>query len=156
MTYLRRSLKYLIQISLLFICLIGALMLTGFVSTDVAIAFQHGWTSVGYIFALFAAMSLAYPYFGYGKRKIRANGEPAAFWPAIDEAMEARGYEKCGETEEGGRKYRLQSGWARAMRLWEDPVCIDPILGGFQAEGLMRDLSRVVMAIDHKINNYGN
>ena len=42
------------------------------------------------------------------------------------------------------------------MRLWEDTITLHPVLGGFQAEGLVRDLSRIVMAIDHKINDYDN
>ena len=156
MTYLRRALKYLLQITILFILIIGTLMLTGLVSKDVAVAFTHGWTSIGYIFALFAAMSFAYPFFGYGKRKIHANGDPADYWKAIDQAMEQRGYVKAGETENGGRKYHQASGFQRAMRLWEDSVTLEPVMGGFLAEGLVRDLSRVVMAIDHKINDYGN
>lgn len=156
MTYLRRALKYFLQITLIFVVIIGALMLTGFVSKDVAVAFQHGWRSIGYIFALFAVMSLAYPYFGYGKRTIRAQGEPAELWPEVDRAMEQRGYVKCAEQPEGGRKYRLKSGFNRAARLWEDSITLQPVLSGFQAEGLVRDLSRVVMSIDHQLNNYGN
>ena len=156
MTYLRRAFKYLIQITLLFVVIIGALMLTGFISKDVAVAFQHGWTSVGYIFAMFAVVSLAYPYFGYGKRNIRAKGDPAEHWAAIDAAMESRGYVKAGETADGGRKYIQQSGFNRAMRLWEDAITLQPVLGGFQAEGLVRDLARAVSSIDHKINNYGS
>ena len=41
-------------------------------------------------------------------------------------------------------------------RLWEDTITINPVLGGFQAEGLTRDLVRVVMALDRKLNNYDN
>ena len=151
MTYLRRAVKYFIQITLLFVVIIAVLMLSGMVSKDVAVAFRNGWTSIAYIFGLFAVMSAAYPYFGYGKRIIRATGDPAGHWPAIDAAMDARGYRK---TADG--KYRLQSAFGRAARLWEDTVTITPVLGGFQAEGLVRDLARVVMSIDHKINNYGN
>ena len=153
MTYLRRACKYFIQICLIFIVIIGALMAFGFVSKDVAVAFQKGWTSIGYIAALFAAMSAAYPAFGYGKRKIRAQGDPAEHREAILEAMEARGYRLEKELPEGGLRFRLSSGVARAARIWEDAVTIEPMLGGFQAEGLVRDLSRVVMAIDHKINH---
>ena len=154
MTYLRRALKYFLQITIIFVLIIGILMLSGFVSKDVAVAFRNGWTSIGYIFFLFAVMSFAYPFFGYGKRIIRAQGDPSEYWGAIGQAMELRGYEPCGETENGGRKYRLSSGFARTMRLWEDTLTIEPVLGGFQAEGLVRDLTRAVSSIDHKINRY--
>lgn len=156
MTYLRRAFKYLLQICILFVVIIGALMLSGFISRDVSVAFQQGWTSIGYIAAMFAVISLAYPYFGYGKRTIHAKGEPAEYWGRIDAAMASRGYVRSGETETGGYKYHHTSTFMRAMRLWEDTVTIEPMLGGFQAEGLVRDLARVVSAIDHKINTYGD
>ena len=155
MKHLRRSLKYLIQISLLFIVIIGGLMLSGMVSKDVAIAFRHGWTSIAWIAGLFVVMSAIYPFFGYGKRNIRIAGDPAQLWPQIQEALKSRGYVEAGETEEG-RCFHLSSPINRAARMWEDTITITPVLGGFQAEGLVRDLSRVVMTIDHKLNNYGN
>ena len=37
-----------------------------------------------------------------------------------------------------------------------DAVTITPVLGGFEAEGLIRDLARVVASIDHKINYNDN
>ena len=149
MKYLRRSLKYLIQISLIFVLVIGALMATGMVSKDVTVAFRNGWTSLGWIALMFVLMSAAYPAFGYGKRKIRLNGDPAELWPRIDEAMAGRAYVKV---EEG--KYQLASPLARAARLWEDGISITPVLGGLEAEGLVRDLSRVVMTLDHQLNRY--
>ena len=93
MTYLRRAFKYLLQICILFVVIIGALMLTGFIDRDVSVAFQQGWTSIGYIAAMFALVSLAYPHFGYGKRTIHAQGDPAEYWARIDAAMASRGYD---------------------------------------------------------------
>ena len=121
MTYLRRAAKYFVQITIIFVLIIGILMLSGMVSKDVAVAFRNGWQSIWMILALFAAMSLAYPFFGYGKRKIHANGDPAPMWEKIDEAMEARGYVFSGSTENGGRKYHLESSASRvaAPALWQ-------------------------------------
>ena len=154
MTYIGRAFKYLIQLTFIFIVLIGILMLAGMIPADVAAAFKKGWESVFFILGLFAVMAAIYPFFGYGKRNIRAAGDPAEYWDAIDQAMEGRGYVKAADTEDGGRKYHLKSGIARVARLWEDSITITPQLGGFQAEGLQRDLARVVMSIDHKINRY--
>ena len=156
MTYLRRAVKYFIQIGIIFALIIGVLMLSGMVSKDVAIAFRNGWKSVWMILGLFAAMSLVYPYFGYGKRRVRATGDPAPLWEKIDRAMEARGYVFCGNTPEGGRKYRLSSPVSRAARMWEDVISVNSVLGGFEIEGLVRDLSRAVMSIDRNINDYDN
>lgn len=155
MKYLRRALKYLVQLSFIFVMLMTILMLSGFVSRDVAVAFRDGWTSVLYIFGLFAVMSAVYPFFGYGKRTIRAEGDPQTLWPAVEEALSERSYRKAGELPDGSRRYVLTSGVNRAARLWEDAVTLTPVLGGFQAEGLTRDLARVVMSIDRKLHSYG-
>ncbi len=155
MKYLRRALKYFLQISLLFVLIIGALMLSGMVSKDVAVAFQQGWTSVAYIALAFLAMSAAYPYFGYGKRRIRAAGDPSGFRKPILEAMEARGYGLAGE-QDGEMRFRLRSPLGRLFRFYEDTITITPVLGGFQAEGLLRDMTRVVASIDYKINRDEN
>ena len=154
MTHLRRAVKYFIQILIIFLLIVGVLMLIGYVPKDVNLAFRNGWSSIAFILAIFAVMSAVYPFFGYGKRKIRLSGDPAAYWADIDAAMEARGYQKAGELPEGGRKYQLKSVTGRIARLWEDSISITPELGGFQAEGLIRDLARVVMSIEHKTKNY--
>ena len=148
MTYLRRALKYFIQICLLFGLIIGILMLSGMVSKDVSVAFQHGWTSVWWILALFAAMSLAYPFFGYQKRKIQVKGDPALAKDGIVEALKIRGYVLDNE-QDGALTFKFASPVARAFRMWEDRITLTPVLGGFEAEGLSRDLVRVVSSIEH-------
>ena len=62
--------------------------------------------------------------------------------------------QSAGEAPDGGRRYHLGSVVNRAARLWEDTITITPVLGGFQAEGLARDLARVISSIDHKFNRY--
>ena len=153
-TYLRRALKYFIQITFIFVVIIGVLMLSNMASKDINTAFRHGWQSVELILAAFAVMSLLYPLFGYGKRQIHASGDPADHWKTIEETMDFRGYVPAGETPEGGRRFKLKNGMNRLARLWEDTITINPVLGSFQAEGLNRDLVRVVMALDRKLNSY--
>ena len=155
-THLRRALKYFIQLCFIFAVIIGILMLSNLASKNIETAFRHGWQSVYMILAAFALMSLIYPFFGYGKRQIRTAGEPSEHWKAIEETLELRGYVPAGETPEGGRKFKLGSGVNRLARLWEDTITINPVLGGFQAEGLTRDLVRVVMALERKLNSYDN
>lgn len=155
MKYLRRSLKYFLQICILFALIIGILMLSGMVSKDVAVAFRQGWTSLAYIAVAFLAMSAAYPYFGYGKRRIRAAGEPAEYRKTIIDAVESRGY-KLVSGQDGELRFCLKSPVSRLMRLYEDIITITPVLGGFEAEGLIRDVTRVVASIDYKINYNDN
>ncbi|MBQ3765469.1 MAG: hypothetical protein II874_01865 [Bacteroidales bacterium] len=155
MTYLRRAVKYFIQITFLFAAVILVLMLTGMVSKDIAVAFRSGWTSVWWILAIFAVMSLAYPFFGYQKRKILISGDPAEARGGIEEAMRARGYVLASDAD-GVLKFHLSSPVNRLARLWEDTVTLTPVLGGWQAEGLSRDLVRVVSSIEHKFRDHGN
>lgn len=155
MTYLRRAIKYFIQTCLLLAIIIGILMLSGMVSKDISVAFQQGWTSVWWILAAFAAMSLAYPFFGYQKRKILVNGDPADYKDGIVEALKIRGY-VLESDRDGVLSFHLSSPLNRAARMWEDRVTLTPVLGGFEAEGLSRDLVRVVSAVEHKFRNHGN
>ena len=155
MTYIRRALKYFVQTLLLFAVIIGVLMATGMVSKDISVAFQHGWKSVWWILGLFAAMSFVYPFFGYQKRQIRITGDPAECKEGIIEALRPRGY-VLEDDKDGTLLFHLSSPVNRAARMWEDRITLTPVLGGFQAEGLSRDLVRVVSSIEHHFRTHGN
>ena len=155
MTYIRRALKYFIQISLILAVILLILMASGMVSWDMNIAFQHGWKSVWWILAAFAAMSLAYPFFGYQKRKINVVGDPADYKDGIAQALATRGY-VLENDRDGALTFRLSSPVNRAARMWEDRITLTPVLGGFEAEGLSRDLVRVVSSIEQYFRNHGN
>lgn len=154
MTYIRRAVKYFIQISLLLAVIIGVLMATGMVSKDIAVAFQYGWKSVWWILAIFAIMALAYPFFGYQKRKINVNGDPALAKNGIVEALKGRGYVLAGEAD-GVLKFHLSAPLNRAARMWEDTITLSPVLGGWEVEGLTRDLVRVIGSIEYYFRNHG-
>ena len=147
MKYLVRALKYFVQISLIMALILGALMLSGVISKDINVAFQKGWTSVGYIALMFAGVSAFYPLFGYTRRRIVAPGDPAEYRSLIQEAFRDRGYLPDGEGT-----FRSASTWMRITRLWEDRITVTPILGGFELEGLTRDLARVASSIEHRIS----
>ena len=155
MTHLRRALKYFIQASLFCAIVLGALMLAGVVSTDISVALIYGWKSVWFILAVFAFFSLIYPFFGYQKRMIHVKGDPALAKDGIAEALRGRGYVIADETD-GILKFHLASPVARAFRMWEDTITLFPVLGGFEAEGLSRDLVRVVSSIEHYFRERGN
>lgn len=150
MRYLARAVKYFLQITLLVAVVIGILMALGYVSKDIDTAFTHGWKSVGYILAAFAAISAVYPLFGYTKRSVAAPGDPAQWWPVIREAMQGRGYlvEKSGPDV---TTFRLVSTVNRLSRLFEDRITVSQELGGFQLEGPAKDLARTASAIEYKI-----
>ena len=155
MTYLRRAFKYFIQACLIVAVILAVLMVSGLVSTDISVAFVHGWKSVWWILGLFAVMSLAYPFFGYQKRKVHVEGDPALAKDGIVEALAPRGYALESE-KDGVLTFRLTSPVNKAARMWEDRITLTPVLGGFEAEGLSRDLVRVVSSIEYHFRNHGN
>ena len=155
MTYIRRALKYFVQATLTITVILALLMLFGVVSKDISVAFQHGWTSVWWILAIFAVMALAYPFFGYQKRQIHVKGDPALARDGIVEALRGRGYVLASETD-GVLKFHLTAPLNRAFRFWEDPITLTPVLGGWEAEGLSRDLVRVVSSIEQYFRNREN
>ena len=155
MKHLRRSLKYFIQTCILCVLIFAVLMLAGIVSKDISVLFKHGWNSVWFVLALFGVMALVYPFFGYQKRKIHVNGDPALARNGIVEAMKIRGYVLASE-QDGVLKFHLSSPVNRVFRLWEDTVTLAPVLGGWEAEGLSRDLVRVVGGIEYYFRNREN
>ncbi len=155
MTHLRRALKYFIQASLTVAIILGILMMMGVVSKDISVALIYGWKSVWFILAIFAFFSLIYPFFGYQKRMIHVKGDPALAKDGIAEALKIRGYVLESE-KDGALAFHLASPVARAFRMWEDRITLTPVLGGWEAEGLSRDLVRVVSSIEHYFRNRGN
>ncbi len=155
MTYLRRAIKYFLQTCILLALILAILMFSGMVPKDISVAFTHGWKSVWWILAIFAVMALAYPFFGYQKRTIRVNGDPALARNGIIEALKIRGY-VLGSEADGVLKFHLSSPVNRAFRFWEDTITLTPVLEGWEAEGLSRDLVRVVSSIEHYFRNRGN
>ena len=99
-------------------------------------------------------MALVYPFFGYQKRKIRVIGDPALARDGIVEALKLRGYVLESETD-GVLKLHLSSPVNRAFRFWEDTITLTPVLEGWEAEGLSRDLVRVVSSIEYYFRNHG-
>ena len=155
MTYIRRALKYFIQMTLIVTVIILVLMWAGVVSWDLNVAFQHGMKSVWWILAIFAVMALVYPFFGYQKRMIHVKGDPALAKDGIAEALRGRGYVLASDTD-GVLKFHLTAPLNRTFRFWEDTITLTPVLGGWEAEGLSRDLVRVISSIEQYFRNHGN
>ena len=151
MRYVIRAVKYFVQVSLTMAIILLILMAAGLISTDINVAFQNGWRSVGIIAILFGVVSGIYPLFGYSKRMVDAKGEPGEHRAAIIDTMEEKGYKLEKEADDGGLQFRLRSIPARIFRIWEDRVSIIPVLGGFQVEGLTRDITRIAGTLNYKL-----
>ena len=151
MRYVIRAVKYFIQVSLTMTVILLILMAAGLISTDINVAFQNGWRSVGIIAILFGVVSGIYPVFGYSKRTVDAKGAPEEHRSDIIGIMEERGYKLEKEADDGSMYFLLRSIPARIFRLWEDRVSITPVLGGFTVEGLTRDITRIAGNLNYKL-----
>ena len=86
---------------------------------------------------------------------IHVKGDPALAKDGIAEALRGRGYVLASEAD-GVLKFHLTAPLNRAFRFWEDTITFTPVLGGWEVEGLSRDLVRVVSSIEQYFRNREN
>lgn len=147
MKYFIRVLKYYVYLLILLVIIILALVLTGFVEADLSKMFINGYDSLWQIALIMLVFALFYPRFGFSKRTAHIYGSPEELRATIIKVMEGLGYGL--ESEEGGAyKFRRRSGFSRALKMWEDRITLSPTGAGMEVEGLTRDLSRVVSALE--------
>ena len=147
MKYIIRSLKYYCYLIILLTVIILALVLTGFVEADLSKMFINGYDSLWQIALIMLAFALVYPRFGFSRRTAHVYGAPEEIRPDVVRAMEALGYRLEGE-KDGAWCFLRRSGLSRALKMWEDRITLTPTGAGLEVEGLTRDLSRIVSALD--------
>ena len=150
MKYLIRSVKYFIYICVFVTIILLVMVLLGFVSSDINVMFQQGWKSVGYIAAMFALVSLFYPKFGFRKRLAAALGDFADLRGGAVAYMEEHGYYLESENDQV-MTFRYRSFINRLFRMFEDRITLEKTLGGFEVEGLTRDVLRIVYGLEYKL-----
>ena len=152
MKYLIRAVKYFFYICVFVTIILLIMVLLGVVSSDVNVMFKEGWRSIGKIAIVFAAISAIYPLFGYRKLLAGVLGELDGLRDDLVKCMEERGYRL--ESEDGDTMtFRSRSALNRIFRVWEDRITITKTLGGFEVEGLSRDIARIVPALEFRFRN---
>ena len=147
MKYIVRAVKYFIYICVLVTIILLVLVLTHFVSSDINVMFKEGWRSVAKILLVFAGIAAIYPLFGYRKLLAGVLGELGGLRDGVVKCMEERGYRL--ESEDGETMtFRSRSVLNRIFRVWEDRITVTKTLGGFEVEGLSRDVARRVPALE--------
>ena len=151
MKYFLRAVKYFIQMSIILALIIGILMLTKMVDTDINKAFSQGWTSVGWIALMLAGFSALYPLLGYRKRTIDASGAGEDPLSKVQEVMEEKGY-TLAKQNHNTALFRSRSVYMRITRLGEDGITATLEGGTLTLEGAARDLARLVFPIERKLS----
>ena len=149
MRYLLRSLKYFLTICAITALLLWVLGLLGLVGRDVDTLFEKGWTSVGYILLMFAAVSLVYPKLKYTRRPVFLPGETAEIRPVVEREMAARGFriERDGDEE---LTFRRADFAPRLNRFFEDRITFTRVADGYEVEGLTRDVVLIVNSLAYR------
>lgn len=155
MKYIVRAVKYFLSVCVLATLVILIMVLLGYSTLNVDELFVQGWKSIAYIALMFAIISAVYPMFGYKKRLAGALGDFAGLRPGVVSYMEEHGYVLESEDEEK-MTFRSRSVLNRIFRVWEDRVTIEKTLGGFEVEGLTRDITRIVSGLEYKFRNPDN
>ncbi len=149
MKYFVRAVKYFIWFSVLFTIIIAVLMFAGIVKGDVSTMFRDGYRSLWQIAILFAFVAAFYPKFGFIRKSVAIPGEYPDIRDGIIEYMELRGYRL--ESEEGENlTFRLRSKFSALFKMFEDRITLTRELGGYQAEGLTKDIVRIVGGLEYK------
>lgn len=152
MKYVVRSLKYFVYICLIMTLILVVLAAFGMISKDVNVMFRNGYTSILEIAGMFFCISWIYPKFGFCRRTAMIPGEFGEIRDGVVEFMESRKYtlekEEC-ET----LTFRLSSTLSRLTRMCEDRVTMTRALGGFEIEGLTKDVTRLVYGLEYKFRH---
>lgn len=149
MKYFIRAVKYFFYFTILFVVIMAALVFIGVVKADVSLMFRDGYKSLWQIALLFAFVSAFYPRFGFIKRSVLLKGEYSDLRGGVIEYMEMRGYRL--ESEEGeNMTFRLRSKFSALFKMFEDRITMTRELGGFEVEGLTKEVVRIVGGLEYK------
>lgn len=149
MKYFIRALKYFVTLVIILTLIILALVAFKFVEGDISTMFVHGYDSLWQMALMLLAFSALYPRFGFSRRNALAPGSPEEKEGPMKAAMEANGYVL--EKQEGQTMSFIKSSVvSRLLKMWEDRITVTGTATGYELEGLTRDLSRLVAAIESR------
>ncbi len=151
LTYLLRSVKYFIYLAIILTLVLFVLSLAGMTEWDVNVMFTEGTRSVWKIAGMLAVVSLIYPSVGFQRRKAVLAGSWEERRDEIVAVMADKGYVLVSETPEAA-VFRSRNIVLRIFRMFEDKVVIRQDFGGFELEGLRKDIVRLVMHLEYRLS----
>jgi len=137
--YILRAVKYYVYIMLLLVLMLAVLIALHVIDSDIEKIFRNGYDSLWQIALMFLAMAAIYPTFGYTKKTASATGSLAERKDAIVAFMNEKKYVLSSETAEELKFHRTNL-LQRITRTFEDTVTITQDFGGFQFEGVRKDV----------------
>lgn len=148
MKYIVRALKYYLYLCIVLVLFIVVLRLLHLADGSIEEMFVNGYDSLWQMALIVAVFAAIYPRLGYSSRSVRIAGEAKEIAPRIVDYMHERGYilkKKDGDT----LCFRKASLFARIVKMGEDGVTFTKEFGGYQLEGLTKEIIRIDTALSH-------
>lgn len=149
MKYTIRAIKYFFYFAILSTAFITVLILIGAVENNINAIFEEGYNSLWKIAIFFAAISAIYPKLGFINRSVAVNRE----WSEIREEainfFNERRYELESETPDK-ITFRIKGTSGRLSKMFEDRVTVTKVLGGYEFEGLRKDVLRLATSFENR------
>ncbi len=147
MKYIVRAVKYFIYLIVLLTLIIAAMVLAGFVESDVSKIFVNGYDSLWQIGLLMAVFAVIYPRFGFSTRTAHFYGTPEEADAALRNVMDLHGY-KLEKEEDGVKCFIKRSPVSRLLKMYEDRIVVTHTAAGLEMEGLTKDMVRLASGIE--------
>lgn len=152
MKYIIRAIKYFVYFAVIMTLIITVLVLIGAVEGDIDSIFKDGINSIWKILGFLAVISAVYPAFGFMEKTACIHGSWEENRDKVVEFMESRDY-RISKEDADGIVFRCKGVGGKISRMWEDAVTVKPDIMGVSLEGYRKDLVRLVMGLEHKLNS---
>ena len=153
MKYTVRAIKYFFYFAILTSLIITALVLIGAVEGNINAIFEGGVQALWKIAIFYAAIAAVYPKVGFINREVNVNRD----WSEIREEaisfFQDRRYELESETPDK-ITFRIKGVHGKLSKMYEDRITVTIVPGGYEFEGLRKDVLRLAAGFETSFYNY--
>lgn len=151
MKYLIRAVKYFIYFSLLTTVIVTVLVLIGAVEGNIDSIFNEGTDALWKIALFFALVSAVYPKLGFINRDIPVDRDLDQIRDEVVGFFRERRYELESETPDR-LTFRIRGIGGRISKMYEDRIILTRRPGGYEMEGLRKDVLRIATGFEHRFH----
>ena len=149
MKYIIRAVKYFIYFSLLTTVIVTTLVLIGAVEGNIDSIFNGGTDALWKIAVFFAAVSALYPKLGFITRDVPVDKDLSEIRDEVVTFFTDRRYELESETPEQ-MSFRIRGVGGKLSKMFEDRIILTRRSGGYDMEGLRKDVLRLASGFEHR------
>lgn len=151
MKYFIRSVKYFFYFAFLTTAIIVVLVLTGMADGDIDTMFKGGSSAIWKMALFFAVVGAVYPKLGFIRKNVTFEGSWEEKRNEVTEYFRDRNFELESENADSVT-FRHRGMLNRLTRMYEDRVTLTFIPGGFELEGLRKDVYRLSTGLEYRLN----